>query len=349
MRAKANMDNTEKISENIYRIKVRLPRNPLKYLNSYLVLGKDRNLLIDTGFHLPESYADLVAGLDAIPHDADRTDVFLTHCDSDHSGNGGRSCRPSCRVYISRIDKPLVEFFMRMPEKAEEAFRRIFVTCGFPAGEVDEALRINPALKNNAVTDFESVPVDDGHAFDLGGVKLRAILTPGHSPGHMCLYDEDTKTMFTGDHVLFDITPNITEWRGMDDSLGSYIGSLCRVRGMDVRFALPGHRESGDFYARIDGIIKHHDARLAEVITVMGEMTRRVAYDIASKMTWKITGDWKAFPIAQKFFAVGESRSHLRYLELRGMVRRERDESNETEYFSLVPGAKPFGGTAAYE
>lgn len=40
----------EKIFENIYRIPVPLPNNPLKELNSYYLRGEDRDILIDTGF-----------------------------------------------------------------------------------------------------------------------------------------------------------------------------------------------------------------------------------------------------------------------------------------------------------
>ena len=40
------------IEDNIYTIPVPLPNNPLRSLNSYVIKGEDRNLLIDTGFRL---------------------------------------------------------------------------------------------------------------------------------------------------------------------------------------------------------------------------------------------------------------------------------------------------------
>ena len=39
----------EEVLKGLYRIEVPLPRSPLKYLNSYVVKGKDRHLIIDTG------------------------------------------------------------------------------------------------------------------------------------------------------------------------------------------------------------------------------------------------------------------------------------------------------------
>ncbi len=45
---------TECISEGLYRIPVPLPGNPLRELNSYLLRGRERSLLIDTGFRQEE-------------------------------------------------------------------------------------------------------------------------------------------------------------------------------------------------------------------------------------------------------------------------------------------------------
>ena len=43
----------EEILKNLYRLPIPLVGNPLKELNAYLIKGKDRNLLIDTGFRQP--------------------------------------------------------------------------------------------------------------------------------------------------------------------------------------------------------------------------------------------------------------------------------------------------------
>ena len=54
---------TECISEGLYRIPVPLPGNPLRELNSYLLRGRERSLLIDTGFRQEEGRRALFAGL----------------------------------------------------------------------------------------------------------------------------------------------------------------------------------------------------------------------------------------------------------------------------------------------
>jgi glyoxylase-like metal-dependent hydrolase (beta-lactamase superfamily II) len=75
---------TEKIIENIYRIFVPLPKNPLKNLNAYLIKG-EKNLLIDTGFNMPECRRALMEGLSELDAEPGKTDIFLTHLHSDHS------------------------------------------------------------------------------------------------------------------------------------------------------------------------------------------------------------------------------------------------------------------------
>ncbi|WZL73874.1 MBL fold metallo-hydrolase [Clostridiaceae bacterium 35-E11] len=76
----------EKILDDIYRIEVPLPENPLKRLNAYLIKGVKRNLLIDTGFNRKECKERLLTALTALNVAMDNTDIFITHLHADHSG-----------------------------------------------------------------------------------------------------------------------------------------------------------------------------------------------------------------------------------------------------------------------
>lgn len=121
---------------------------------------------------------------------------------------------------------------------------------------------------------------------------------------------------------MFDITPNITGWRELDDALGSYLSSLRAIDKYDVRLALPGHRETGDFHQRIANLLGHHEARLEESLKVCRENPGATSYELAGKMNWKIRcNSWEDFPLGQKWFAVGEAYSHLRHLETLGKVK----------------------------
>ncbi|MDR3304805.1 MAG: MBL fold metallo-hydrolase [Clostridiales Family XIII bacterium] len=314
----------EQVNKFIYRIPVRLPGNPLKSLNAYVVRGRDRNLLIDTGFNLPESLEDLTAGLRELSLDMNDTDIFLTHCHADHTGLTAKVASGNTRVYISEPDEAIVRQFVQRPDKSWLRIEGELSIAGFPIEKLAAALDKNPALRNVASEYIEPVLVKEGHVFDVGGARLETVDTPGHSPGHMCLYIRDEQILFTGDLVLFDITPNITFWPEMDDSLGSYFESLEKIRKLKVKLALPGHRESGDFYERIDALLRHHEDRLNEVVNILHDRPGLCGHDVASRMTWKIRShQWDDFPLSQKIFAVGEAMSHLQYLERKGRIVSE--------------------------
>jgi glyoxylase-like metal-dependent hydrolase (beta-lactamase superfamily II) len=313
-------------NERITRIQVRLPRNPLKWLNAYVVRGSARNLLIDTGFNLPESYEDLSGGIAALALDMHQTDIFLTHCHADHTGLVSRVVTPDSAVYIGDPDRMRIEDARENREKDWKRHETKQLLAGFPPAELRQSMAKSPALVNVDPERFEMIGVQDGAAIDLGDVRLKTVFTPGHSPGHMCLYWEEEKILFSGDHVLFDITPNITDWPEMEDSLQEYLDSLERVRRMDVRLALPSHRESGDYYARIDSLKAHHAGRLADAYALIQASPGSTGYEIASKMTWNLrNATWEEFPLSQKTFAVGEAMSHIYHLQHRGRLRTEEE------------------------
>jgi glyoxylase-like metal-dependent hydrolase (beta-lactamase superfamily II) len=133
----------------------------------------------------------------------------------------------------------------------------------------------------------------------------------------------DKKIMFTGDHVLFDITPNITFWPDYDNALQRYLDSLEASKRFPAALALPGHRAPGDYRARIDRILLHHEHRLAEIEGIVGETPGLTAYEITRRMRWRIhLNPDGSFPPAQMWFAAGECMSHLDKLVADGRMRR---------------------------
>ena len=325
----------EQVTPAIYCIPVRLPNNPLRSLNCYVVKGPERNLLIDTGFNLPESFSDISEGIAGLSLDMDKTDIFLTHCHSDHTGLAGRIAAKGTRIYMNETDLPLTKRYIGEKQAAMESLYKRLLRAGYPAEEAGRSIALNPALANTSPELFEIVPVSEGFSFEIGELEIKAIHTPGHTPGHMCLYIEKEKILFTGDCVLFDITPNIIDWPEMKDSLGAYLESLRRLSSIDAALALPAHRKPGDLKKRIGELILHHERRLGEVLGILGGHGEQSTYEIASKMKWRIRyTNWDDFPVSQKSFAVGEARSHLRWLERRNKIIKSADP--EVERFSIA-------------
>lgn len=310
------------ILPDLYRIKIPLPGNPLRLLNSYVIKGEDRNLLIDTGFKMPECKEALATGLNELEISMDKTDILLTHLHSDHSGLAPEFASESSRVFIGRDELPWMFGESRL--KLWLADNVKYKKAGFS----DEAVaHLDEAVSRGLASDpyFDRyTPLDGDEELVYGGYCLRPVVTRGHTPMHMCFWMEEQKVMFTGDHVLFDITPNITEWGEMYDSLGEYLDSLQRVKKYDVRIALPGHRESGNFQERVDKLMQHHEERLDECLNIIKNNPGLTIYDISGKMKWKIRcNSWEDFPLGQKWFAVGECHSHVRHLECLGKVKIE--------------------------
>lgn len=306
----------EQIMPNLYRITVALPGNPLRSLNSYVFLGEDRNLLVDTGFNRPECLEALQQGIAELGLDMERTDIFLTHLHADHTGLVCRVVRPGRTIYMSAADKELLNMTVQNPAVFWKTAENIFAAEGFPEEVLQQNREFNPARNFVADAIFPGVELAGGEMIEVGSWKLECILTPGHTPGHICLYDREHKLMVTGDHVLFDITPNITVWAVMPDSLKHYLESLARMEDYEVERTLTGHRENnGDFKTRLCQLQSHHQERLGEVRQIIRSNPGINGYQVAARMTWSIRANsWEDFPPAQKWFAVGEAVAHLNYL-----------------------------------
>ena len=308
----------------IYCVSVPLPGNPLKAVNSYFIPPKGgmRGLLVDTGFKAPESCEVLTAALNELDADMENTDIFLTHSHSDHAGLSVVVVGENSKIFVSEADHERLTY--AGSDRIWESRFSYYLREGFPENVIASNIRNNPVRIYAPGDSPKYTSLNEGSFIRAGEFEFECILTPGHSPGHMCLYDRSRKLMLVGDHVLFDITPNITSWIGFENSLGQYINSLKKIDAYDVETALPGHRKSGDFHARIAEIIKHHEVRLAETLRLVGENPGLPAYELAGKMTWRMRySTWEDFPPNQKWFAVGETIAHLEYLLAENRIFRE--------------------------
>ena len=324
----------EEVAKNIYRISVPLPNNPLKELNSYFLRGKEKDLLIDTGFRCEECQKALEEGLCELGSDRERRDVLGTHLHSDHCGMADLFAGKNCRIYMAEKDLAFIRRYIK-GEISPQTDRR-FLQEGFPKEELDYVTDNNPArvYMLNTVND-RFCAVTDGDILDYGDFHLKTILVPGHTPGNSMFWAEEQEILFSGDHVLFDITPNITQWVEMEDALGDYIDSLKKVRALKPKLTLPGHRKTGNFQERVDSLLAHHEYRLGEAFRIIREQPGLNAYEITAQMTWRIRArNWEEFPLVQKWFAVGECLSHLDYLIKRGRIARE-EKDGIRRYFAV--------------
>jgi glyoxylase-like metal-dependent hydrolase (beta-lactamase superfamily II) len=313
----------EQITDALYRIPVPLPGNPLKELNSYFIRGDEGDLLIDVGFRMPECRAALIQGLAELGSRPERRDILLTHLHSDHSGLANEFVGPERQIFISEGERRYLEWYLT--GEPSRAMHDRLVSEGFPEDLLTHIEAVNPARVSSLdrlTSQFYGL--SDGEILRAGAYALRTVVVPGHTPSNTMFWIEKQRILFTGDHVLFDITPNITAWAGIEDALGNYLGSLRKAWNYPAILALPGHRKPGNYQERVQYLLKHHEHRLAQSFSIVVGTPGLTAYEIASRMTWRIRSDnWETFPAVQKRYAVGECLSHLDYLRKRKQIERK--------------------------
>jgi glyoxylase-like metal-dependent hydrolase (beta-lactamase superfamily II) len=107
-----------------------------------------------------------------------------------------------------------------------------------------------------------------------GDIELRIVPTPGHSPDHLCFFDEAAGDMYCGDLVRIGGSIVIPASKGGE--LRKYLDSLKRVRSLGPKRLLPGHGPIVDDPASlIDEYLQHRARREKEVIAALrdGAMT----------------------------------------------------------------------------
>jgi glyoxylase-like metal-dependent hydrolase (beta-lactamase superfamily II) len=309
----------EEIRPGLFKADIPIPKNPLKSLNCYILKSGEQTLVVDTGFNLMECRQALMDSLDDLSVDLARTAVFITHMHADHSGLVADLVREGAQAYCSRQDAETIN-----EGEAPFLMMDIFIrTGGFPAAELQNAVKKHPGYRFRAMEHVDFHLVGDGDVITVGEYRFTCIHTPGHTRGHMCLYEKDRKILFSGDHVLDDITPNISLWSDRHDPLNEFLHSLEKIRDIDATLVLPGHRSAiTDLQRRVDELKEHHRVRAAEVLEILGKGPQN-AYDVAAGMTWDLSyDDFDSFPVSQKWFAAGEALAHLKYLEGQNLVER---------------------------
>jgi glyoxylase-like metal-dependent hydrolase (beta-lactamase superfamily II) len=214
------------------------------------------------------------------------------------------------------------------PGERFEEFFSFYIAHGFPEEELKNAMKNHPGYRYSPRRKIDFTVVREGDSIGIGDYEFTCIETPGHSPGHVCLYEKKKKILISGDHILFDITPNITYWPELNNSLKAYLESLEKVSTLNVALVLPGHRNTwNEHKRRIRELQNHHRERLTEALMAV-EKGAETAWEVAPQITWDIAfKSWEQFPAVQKWFALGETIAHLNYLEGEEKIRRTSEKN----------------------
>lgn len=315
----------EPLPDGVFKIRVPLAGSPLGWVNSYVLRADDGFVLVDCGWDTPDALDALRRGLDdlGIPLDALRT-LVVTHNHPDHYGLAGRLLALTrCGIVMHRLDAVHIEsrygYFGHLESEMEEWLR----VHGVPKDELSTFVKASDSILDRVNVAVPDQEVSGGERISAGPLEWEVIWTPGHSAGHICLYERTRKLFMSGDHILNPITPNIgLHAESMGNPLADYLSSLQEVRDLDVELVLPAHGdEFRGFRERIDELTAHHDERLDEIRAILAAGPR-TAYEVASKMRWHAEGGWDAWPAFQRRMATTEALAHLELMHGRGELRR---------------------------
>lgn len=259
------------VSANVRAVQVP-ESNPMhpQFTTIYLV-GHDQVLTIDSGAD-EERYRWMLRGYLAATESAEIAQAAVTHFHFDHSANLRWICD---------------EFGAELHIAAETAAR---------LGE--QRLPASPRLD-----------VQDGSVLDVGGVKLQALHTPGHSPESYCYYLAEEGVLFSGDTILGGTTTAVQD-------LADYMSSLERLRDLpNLRVICPGHGPLiYNPVATIDEYIRHRNERERQVVEALTSGETLTSWQIMERIYTDVN------PRLRRL-ADGNVRSHLGKLAKEGRVK----------------------------
>jgi glyoxylase-like metal-dependent hydrolase (beta-lactamase superfamily II) len=315
---------SEEVRDGVWSISVPLPASAgMPYVNCYVFAGSGPLTVVDPGWADDATWNALAGEMSSLGlRLRDVEQVLVTHFHPDHYGLAPRvRAHSGAQVRMHALD---ADIYRRAPHRDDDTVIRIadFLRwCGAPEDEVGSLSNersLIERLREAGNPDEDLVP---GETVAAGDTTLEVIWTPGHSPGHVCLFDGPNRLLLTGDHVLAKISPNVAVYDRMAaNPLGDFLASLAKLDDIAAEEVLPAHEYRFlDLKARLAQLAGHHDGRFGEVAGILHDHGPSTAWSIAELLTW--SRPWADMPSYARRSANGEALAHLRELEARGHVQ----------------------------
>jgi glyoxylase-like metal-dependent hydrolase (beta-lactamase superfamily II) len=321
------------ILPGIFQFQLPMPFE-LRHVNVYLLRDGDGYTLIDTGLRTDESRAALHAGLQAAHVELRQIRrILITHIHPDHFGLAGELReRTGAELVIHRLEVALMEpRYARAEDLVREVARWLEVN-GVPSEERDFLQTASMAAREFVSVVSPDVLLEGAERLAVNGDDLVVVWTPGHSPGHCAFYWPARKLLFSGDHLLLKISPNIgLHPQSSADPLDDYLASLRRVAALAIDEVLPAHGPSfREPRERVSQILQHHQERLAALLRLAA----------ASQTGWELAAG--LFPgLAQRGvfhqrLALQETLAHCQSLAQDGRLIKRIDADDRVRWVAAA-------------
>jgi glyoxylase-like metal-dependent hydrolase (beta-lactamase superfamily II) len=318
----------EQVRPDLWSVPVPIPGSPLRYTLTYLIAAGSGLVVVDPGWNSEAGWQVLTEGLKAagaLP--ANVTGIAVTHIHPDHHGLSAR-LREASGAWIAMHPAEQSTLAALRPHNADtrRADLAWLARCGVP-DDVAAGLAVNDdALAVVRAMAKPDVLLEHGDLVPLPGRQVRAVWTPGHTPGHLCLHEESDGLLLTGDHVLPRISPNIGLQSNLAERpLAAYLRSLELIAAYDKAEALPAHEYRFHGLAdRVRMLLAHHERRCDEVIAILARDGPATVWQVTQELSW--SRGWSSVTGFMRRAALAEAAAHLRHLADAGRVTQVAEE-----------------------
>ena len=317
----------EKIGDAIWSIPVPIPQNPLRYVLVYALEHSGGVSLVDAGWNTDEAWTALSDGLGIAGYKvSDVHSVLVTHIHPDHYGLAGRVREHSgAWVGLHPADAALIPG--RYGDGMDDIVKQmsaLLTRHGVPSDEISALTTASFGIREWVDAVEPDRLINDNDVLDVPDWNIRALHTPGHSPGHLCFYLPEQRLLLSGDHVLPRITPNITAHaQGEPNPLADFLDSLLKIESLDVDEVLPAHEwRFRPLAQRVADITAHHHLRLQQTLDATAALSPATCWQVAQRLEW--SRPWAEVQGFLRRAAVGETLAHMIMLESQGKVKRDQ-------------------------
>src|SRR3989475_9168147 len=266
------------VAQGVFELRLPIPFED-GLVNVFLFADGDDVDLLDCGMNSGESVEAIRAAVTEVGSKRIRR-LVVTHIHPDHYGAAGTLAGEGrADLYLHRLEVPLVNpRYVELEHLVKEVHTYLLVN-GVPPEEAEVLSNSQRALSQVVSPAEAAVQLDGAELLDMGRRQLRVEWTPGHSPGHIWLYESQDKLLFAGDHMLPELSPNIgLHPQSTPDPLHHYLDGVKRLSAYVQNKILPAHgRPFKDAATRVATLAAHHHRRLDQILDIVagGERSAR--------------------------------------------------------------------------